>query len=237
MKVSSVFDKLSTDLARIPFALPVAHVYNPLRYARTPHLLYWEKFGGSPKEAVFLGMNPGPWGMAQTGVPFGEVNMVRDWMGIEAPVDHPENEHPLRVVTGFSCRRSEVSGKRLWGLAAQRFGTAERFFSRFFVANYCPLLFLEAGGKNLTPDKIAAADREALTAACDEALRSVVEKLGAPLVVGVGGYAAQRATLALAGTGIRVGRITHPSPANPAANRGWTALVDAELLQLGIDFR
>ena len=35
------------------------------------------------KEAVFLGMNPGLWGMAQTGVPFGTVSLVRDWMGIE----------------------------------------------------------------------------------------------------------------------------------------------------------
>ena len=36
------------------------------------------------KRVVFLGMNPGPFGMAQVGVPFGEVAAVRDWLRIDA---------------------------------------------------------------------------------------------------------------------------------------------------------
>jgi len=41
-------------------------------------------------------MNPGPWGMAQTGVPFGEINAVKDWLGINAEVDKPQKQHPKR---------------------------------------------------------------------------------------------------------------------------------------------
>src|SRR5688572_32536315 len=95
-------------------------------------------------------MNPGPFGMAQTGVPFGDVAMVRDWLGIVAAVAKPRDEHPKRPVLGFECQRSEVSGARLWGWARARFGTPQRFFERFFVANYCPLAFMESSGANRT---------------------------------------------------------------------------------------
>ena len=81
-------------------------------------------------------MNPGPFGMVQTGVPLGEIAAVRDWMGIEATVEKPATENPKRPIEGFACTRSEVSGRRLWGLFAERFGTAEAFFTDHFVANY-----------------------------------------------------------------------------------------------------
>ena len=45
---------------------------------------------------IFLGMHPGPWGMAQIGVPFGEIPAVRDWMGISTTVDKPPVEHRRR---------------------------------------------------------------------------------------------------------------------------------------------
>ena len=82
-------------------------------------------------QSLLLGMNPGPWGMAQTGVPFGTVSRVRDWLGIEAPVERPANEHPRRPVLGFGTERDEVSGLRVWGWAQARWGTPERFFERF----------------------------------------------------------------------------------------------------------
>ena len=96
-------------------------------------------------------MNPGPFGMAQTGIPFGDVTMVRDFLGIDGAVGRPEREHPKRRVEGMACARSEVSGTRLWGWARDEFGTAEHFFGRFFVANYCPLVFMEASARNLDP--------------------------------------------------------------------------------------
>ena len=198
--------------------------------------MYLERYAGVGElQAVLLGMNPGPWGMAQTGIPFGEVGLVRDWLGIECAVDRPESEHPKRPVEGFDCGRSEVSGSRLWGWARDRYGTPQAFFSRFFVANYCPLMFLEAGGRNRTPDRLPRAERARLTAVCDRALRETVELLEPSCVIGVGRFAEQRANGALDGLGVRVGRVLHPSPANPAANRDWQGTIQAQLATFGLD--
>ena len=179
-------------------------------------------------------MNPGPFGMAQTGVPFGEVSMVRDWLGICEAVNKPDPEHPKRPVEGFDCSRSEVSGKRLWGWARDRFTTPETFFARFYVHNYCPLTFMADTGRNITPDKIKAAEREPLFRVCDLALGRVVEALSPGLVVGVGAFAEGRARKALAGLDLRIGRLLHPSPASPAANRGWADAADRMLKALGV---
>jgi len=235
MDLLDIADTLTRELAGLRFAAPVSHVYNPLEYARRPHRLYVERYGRRPREVVLLGMNPGPWGMAQTGVPFGEIAAVRDWLGIEAPVGHPPKEHPKRLVEGFACGRSEVSGARLWGWARDGFGTPQRFFRRFFVANYCPLMFLEAAGRNLTPDKLPVADRDPLLDVCDQALRRTVEHLKVRCVVGVGKFAEARARAALAGREVAIGGILHPSPASPAANRGWAPQAARQLAEQGID--
>ena len=143
-------------LNALEFAPPVTHVYNPLVYAWELHAAYIRLAGAGHKRVVFLGMNPGPFGMAQTGVPFGEIPAVRDWMRLHGTVGKPPEEHPKRPVTGLACTRSEVSGARLWGAVADRFGRPEAFFRDHFVANYCPLVFMEASGRNRTPDKLAA---------------------------------------------------------------------------------
>lgn len=232
--LKAITDELVASLRPLRFGPPVTHVYNPLTYARMPHDLYLERFGGPPKQVVLVGMNPGPWGMVQTGVPFGEIPAIRDWMGIEAPVGRPGREHPRRPVQGFACPRSEVSGRRLWGWARDVFGSPERFFRRFFVLNYCPLAFLEEGGRNRTPDRLPAAERRPLFEACDRALLQAVEWLRPELVVGIGGFAEDRVRAALTGMDVRIGRVSHPSPANPRANRGWDALVRSELAALGV---
>jgi len=226
--------QLSRRVNELLFGPPVAFVYNPLDYAKQLHEAYLERYGQPTKEAVLLGMNPGPFGMAQTGVPFGDVTMVRDFLGLVGRVSRPSPEHPKRRVHGLDCPRSEVSGTRLWGWAKDEFGTAERFFSRFFVANYCPLVFMEASARNLTPDKLPTCEQKALFAACDEALRKTVAVLRPRHVVGVGAFAAERARLALAGTDVSVGTILHPSPASPLANRGWAAQARLQLAKLGI---
>jgi single-strand selective monofunctional uracil DNA glycosylase len=232
--LAEISQKLSRRVRRLTFAPPVALVYNPLEYAWQPHLQYLEQWGRGKKRVVLLGMNPGPFGMAQTGVPFGEVNLVRDWLRIEAPVEKPEREHPKRPVEGFACRRSEVSGARLWGFAKSRFGTPERFFRELFVVNYCPLVFMEESGKNRTPDKLPESERAPLYAACDDALRETVELLDPELLIGVGAFAEKRARSVLGDTGARIGGILHPSPASPKANRGWAEAVTRELGELGV---
>jgi len=226
---------LSRDVEALRFGPPVDVVYNPLAYARAPHEASLERYGCGHKRVLLLGMNPGPFGMAQTGVPFGDVALVRDFLGIEAPVDRPRREHPKRPISGFACSRSEVSGTRLWGFARDRFGTPERFFRTFFVANYCPLAFVEASGRNFTPDKLPAKERGPLFEACNRALAKIVDVLEPRFVIGVGAFAADRAREALAGFDGVVGSILHPSPASPKANRGWAKIAESELAASGIE--
>jgi single-strand selective monofunctional uracil DNA glycosylase len=233
---------LSAELGPLRFAPPVAHVYDPLRYAWAPYEAYVRRYGAEPRRVVLLGMNPGPFGMMQTGVPFGEVAAVRDWMGIEAPVGQPGDVHPRRPIEGFACPRSEVSGRRLWGWAAARWGTADRFFEQAFVLNYCPLVWLEASGRNRTPVQLPAAELAPVYDACDRHLARALEALAPQWAIGIGGFAERRLRTVLESglvdgafaRGVRVGQILHPSPASPAANRGWTAAVDARLAELGV---
>jgi len=226
--------RLRRDVSELRFARPVAHVYNPLDYASRPYAAYLRKTSGERKRVIFLGMNPGPFGMAQTGVPFGEVASVRDWIGIEAPVARPAVEHPKRPVEGFACPRSEVSGRRLWGAIAHSFVRPERFFARHWVANYCPLAFLEETGRNRTPDKLPASERAPLFAACDRHLRALVRILEPEWIVGIGAFAEGRARQALVGAPPQIGSVLHPSPANPRANRDWEGIARAQLQELGV---
>ncbi len=225
---------LSAGVDQLRFAEPTTHIYNPLDYAWAGHRSYLEQRAHSNKKVIFMGMNPGPFGMAQTGVPFGEVALVRDWVGVNERIKKPVNEHPKRQIEGFNCQRSEVSGRRLWGLFSERFVSAEAFFADHFVANYCPLVFMEAGGRNRTPDKLPAAEVAALYSLCDAHLRELVATLQPEWVIGVGAFAAGRAKVALKGCDLQVGRILHPSPASPAANRGWGEQATKQLEALGV---
>lgn len=247
--------QLRQDLAAMATQLPpgITHCYQPLDYAWAAHAAYLQRYGRASCRVLFLGMNPGPFGMVQTGVPFGEVTAVREWLGIEARIDAPAQANPARPIEGWACTRSEVSGRRLWGLFAERFGTAEAFFAEHFVANYCPLAFF-AGGRNVTPDKLPQATQAFLQAACDVHLRAVTAALQPDWVIGVGAYAENCARRALApsradsGKAARatapndvadtakphLGRVLHPSPASPAANRGWAGAATQQLVALGI---
>ncbi|MCH9652036.1 MAG: single-stranded DNA-binding protein [Deltaproteobacteria bacterium] len=238
MSLWSISHRLGEEVANLQFASPVTHVYNPLAYAADPHRQYLDRYGKGTPEVLLLGMNPGPWGMAQTGVPFGEVNAVQDWLAIDGQVGRPSQEHPKRPVTGFACARSEVSGRRVWGWAADRFKTPERFFERFFIGNYCPLIFLEESGRNRTPDRLSKTERSSLFEICDRALVDLVTHLSPKKVIGFGRFAENRALAALAdapvGAQIEIGRILHPSPASPAANAGWAEQIEKQLVDQGI---
>lgn len=228
------------------FGAPVAFTYNPLDYAWEAHLAFLRMARPRPR-VLFVGMNPGPFGMAQTGVPFGEVASVRGFLGIDpgaVRIGAPPRMHPKRPVEGLACTRSEVSGARVWGWARERFGTREEFFRDAFVWNWCPLAFMAESGANLTPDKLPrtgtnARAARALEAACDEALGAAIDALRPAHVVGFGAFAAKRAQDVLDGMRTAAGRgadalppvmqVLHPSPASPAANRGWAPQVDRAL--------
>jgi single-strand selective monofunctional uracil DNA glycosylase len=238
MSLSKIIESAVPELDSMVFSAPVAFVYNPLNYAWDLHRQYLERFGRGKKQVVMLGMNPGPFGMVQTGVPFGEVAAVRSWLGIQGEVKRPEQEHPKRPILGLESPRSEVSGRRLWGWAEQRFKTPQRFAKRFFVYNYCPLAFLSESGANVTPDKIKKAETAPLFDACDRTLRRVIAELEPEWLVGIGAFAEARIrkifAQEVAEETVSVGRIPHPSPASPAANKGWEKLADAAFADLGI---
>ena len=242
LNILRIYQRLCDDAGRLKFSWPAEFVYNPLSYAWDGFRQY-AKFSEGRKRTVFLGINPGPWGMAQTGIPFGEVNAVREFLGItRIRVFTPENMQVSYPVHGLDCQRSEVSGKRLWGLFQEKFGTADDFFADNFVLNYCPLLFIartEKGSlRNLTPDKLDSSDRERLCEICDNALIEAVEILKPDFVIGIGTFAYQRAKLSLEyslGYGHPdIIKILHPSPANPRANHDWAGQVSRQLKALGV---
>jgi len=228
--------QLSDELGQLRFKPPVAQVYNPLDYAWEMHAEYIRRFAATPKQALFLGMNPGPFGMVQTGIPFGEVAAVRDWMGLEDKVQPPVFQHPKRPVEGFACPRSEVSGRRLWGLFAEIRGSPEAFFADHFVFNYCPLAFLRETGANLTPDQLPADERKPVEAACDRTLAKMIEILQPAVVVGIGVFARKCLERILKDRNdpVKIGTLLHPSPASPIANREWPEKPRRQLKELGI---
>ena len=216
--------ELSRDMEELSFGPPVAFTYNPLEYARAGHEAYIRAFGSGRKDVLYLGMNPGPFGMAQTGVPFGEVAAVTQWMGLMALIGQPPHMHPKRPIQGFACPRSEVSGRRLWGLFAQLYGTAEHFFAHAYVANYCPLIWMSETGANITPAQLPREQAAQIDAACRRHLVRLIEILQPRCLIGVGAYALKQmesAAAELPGRSFTLGTLLHPSPASPVANKFW----------------
>ena len=232
--LSDAASRLTQSVNAISFGHPTSYVYNPLNYAWAIHEQYLKLAGQGKKKAVLLGMNPGPFGMAQTGVPFGEITAVRDWMGLRGEVEKPIPEHPKRPVDGLACTKSEVSGRRLWGLFSEKFPDAKDFFEDHFVANYCPLVFMEESGRNRTPDKLPVSEKKPLEEVCDQHLREIVEILEPEWLIGVGGFAKKRAEEVFQDRDIKIGTIIHPSPASPAANRGWADAATKQFKEQGI---
>ncbi|XP_019696139.1 single-strand selective monofunctional uracil DNA glycosylase [Harpegnathos saltator] len=221
-KLLSVEQQLSTKVQSITFQSSVQYIYNPLEYAFDTHAMYVRKYCNGSKKILFLGMNPGPWGMSQTGVPFGEISMVRDWLKISGSVGTPSKEHPNRKVTGFQCTRSEVSGKRLWGLFQDLCGSPEKFFQNAYMHNYCPLALMDTKARNITPAELKGEGQELLHRACDKSLVDAVQLLKVEIIVGIGKYAEKRAQIAAqtAGLQVQVMFLPHPSP-RAVGNGNW----------------
>lgn len=223
-QVLAAAKELSAAMEELEFGAPVAYTYNPLEYAWAGHEAYVRRFVRTKKKALYLGMNPGPFGMAQTGVPFGEVAAVTQWMGISAPIGQPPKTHPKRPVQGFFCPRSEVSGRRLWGLFEEMYGTADAFFEHSYVANYCPLIWMGESGANITPAQLPKEQAAQIDAACQRHLVRLIEILEPRCLIGVGAYALKQLQAAAATLGaerFELGSIVHPSPASPVANKCW----------------
>ena len=227
-RLSSMCDEAIASMER---AEAVTHATNPLDYAWAHHEQFIEQWGGLGATTLLLGMNPGPWGMAQTGVPFGATQVAKDFLNIQPRrLETPANAHPKRPILGMDLERQEVSGTRLWNLMEELYGSPEATFADLFVVNHCPLLLLGERGQNITPDKVPKALIGPVLEACDDRLREVVDIMGITRIVGVGKYAEKRARLALNagikgpgkasdGRDVEITTCWHPSPASPLANR------------------
>ena len=217
--------KLRDDVEKFADSLvkegSVDAVYNPLAYAWEPHRAYLELASGGGAKTLLLGMNPGPHGMGQMGIPFAATSVVRELLKItNLEVGQPRKPHPKRPISGLDWPKEEVSGTRLWSLLANEYGSAESIFKSVFLLNHCPLmLFSGERATYITPDKITGPTTKALLERCDEHLREVVDIMQIERVIGVGRYSEKRALNALSGIDISVTTCWHPSPASPLANR------------------
>lgn len=260
----------SDALDRLPLPAGVSHVYNPLAYMRRAHERYLERFvpcmyeqvaprtilttAPSPRPYLILGMNPGPWGMVQTGVPFGDVATARSLLLYDTP-PQPELErvslHPNRPVQGFACTRREASGERLWGGLSQVWaGGPVDVLRDAFAMNYCPLAYFagDEQGTNVTPDAFAKSgphrDREyakALDALCGEYLGRVIEAMGTRVVLAVGRYAEFKARMAQAvlcvsstRPKLQVVYLTHPSPLATRSAEQWAEMAQSTMKAAGV---
>ncbi|XP_068715659.1 single-strand selective monofunctional uracil DNA glycosylase-like [Montipora capricornis] len=226
--------ELCSSLSLLSFSSPVTHVYNPLIYAKETHQNFVRKYCKVGHKVLFLGMNPGPFGMAQNGVPFGDTKHVKEWLQIEGCVYKPEREHPKRPIQGLDCKKAEVSGSRLWGFFKEHSKFPDAFFRNCFIQNYCPLVFMTSSGKNITPPNLPKCERQQLLEICDKTLADIVELTGIKVIVGVGKFAKERAFKALKDTDVNIHSITHPSPASPVANTGWSQIALTQLTDLGL---
>lgn len=226
--------KQTDKLLSLDYGEGITHVYNPLDYASEIHADFVSKFCQGTKKVLMMGMNPGPWGMGQTGVPFGHVKYAKEWLGVTGSVKRPEKEHPKRPIQGLECPKSEVSGDRLWSLLKELSGSPDILFRHVFLHNYCPLFFLKESAKNVTPPELKVKQRTGLEEACDEALVDTVKLLQVEHVICVGNYVTDRTRKAFdkAGiTNIEISLLMHPSPVNPAANKGWREIAIKQLTE------
>ena len=178
--------------------------------------------------------------ISTSGVPFGEVSVVNNWLKINGVVGKPKVEHPKRQIEGLNCKRREVSGERFWNFIKSVSGTPDNFFKNCLVYNHCPLIFMGKSGKNVTPPDMKIDVRNKLLQLCDETLKDVIELYSVKHIVGLGRFAETRAKKVVNDNLIKdaeVSFLIHPSPASPAANKGWNdlaykSLTDSKVIEL-----
>ncbi|XP_058812970.1 single-strand selective monofunctional uracil DNA glycosylase [Topomyia yanbarensis] len=217
--------QLCDALKQIPLPASAAVTYDPIEYAVELHLAYMQRYLDGPKPVLFLGMNPGPWGMCQTGVPFGYIPAVRDWMQLRGQVLKPIPELSVRPVEGLACTRGEQSGQRWWGLYERICGKPENFFRNCFVFNICPLAFFQANGRNITPADLKGTSKTRMQEVCTEYLQSALELFNPSIIISVGRYTEDRVKALvrqnlLDATRVQLKCMPHPSPRS-LNNTNW----------------
>lgn len=221
----SLENDLVSQLNNLNYGPNVEYIYSPLDYASNLHKVFLKKFLCTSKKVLFLGINPGPWGMCQTGIPFGEVNIVRSYLRVDGEVLTPTNCHPQRPITGLNCHRSEVSGKRLWDLFIELSeGDPYKFFKDCFIHNYFPLALMNNNAKNITPGDLKSEYQKELQEICDKSLSDILTLFHTEIIVAIGKYAEKRSNEVVKKfrlTNIKVVQIPHPSPRSVGTAEKW----------------
>ncbi len=194
-------------------------VYNVFEYAWQGWEAYIHKCAKLSAKIMLLGINPGPHGMLQTGIPFGSISAVRNYIGIhDADIKQPTVLHKNRPVDGMKYTKEEQSGLLLWNTIESLFTNSLNFFSHCFVINYCPLAFFTQKGENITPDKLGTEERKDVEHRCTSHLLEYLNIFNTSLILAIGRYAFNKAQLLSRDLHIipqkNIIYIPHPSPLN-----------------------
>ncbi|KAH8271369.1 hypothetical protein KR018_007666 [Drosophila ironensis] len=232
LRFSQIEEDLNKALEELEPASNIACIYNPLVYASRLHGDYLRRYLSGPKKLVLVGMNPGPNGMGQTGIPFGNVRTVKVMMQLSGTVDKPAVEHPKRPVVGLDCHIEEPSGVRLWELFLRLSGNMDTFSQQCFVHNFCPLAFFDEAGRNLTPSELKGTYKTRIRDLCLEALEQQLALLKPTIVVAVGEYvhSVLKRSDYCKSDSISVLRLAHPSPRS-VNNTNWPEKAEAFLVE------
>ncbi len=158
-------------------------IWNPGLYGETWHARFRRLYRPGQHPLVVFGLNPGPYGMAQTGIPFTDIrrlvsalpDLAAELRGRGERVEPPGLAPPgLRP---YLSRSFESSAVRVYRFLKKGWGGAERGWTEVVVANPCTLLFIDpAEGKNRTPADLARAAR--LRGSGRDQVRELVESFG-----------------------------------------------------------
>ncbi|XP_076299727.1 single-strand-selective monofunctional uracil-DNA glycosylase isoform X3 [Lasioglossum baleicum] len=189
---------------------------------------WWESVGISGNQGI-VGSGKGTCTLMYTHI------VYTNFFIICGPVGKPAKEQPDRKVTGFQCTRSEVSGKRLWGLFKELCGNPENFFEHAYIHNYCPIAFMDKKGRNITPSEIKGAEIAKVHSACDKVLADIIRLLKVEILIGIGIYAEKRSQLVVQShkLPIKILCLPHPSP-RAANNKNWSEKATKKLSEFGL---
>jgi single-strand selective monofunctional uracil DNA glycosylase len=156
------FEPMARQLARATGWL----VLNPGRYGERWHARFRRAYPMSPRPLLVFGLNPGPYGMAQTGVPFTDLKRLESalpglWKDLVAsgePVTRPGLAPPS--LARHLTRTFESSSVRVYRFLERAYGRPELALREVVFVNPCPLLFIDPEtGANRTPADLPRALR------------------------------------------------------------------------------
>ena len=212
--------RLRHELRGLRFGPPVSHVYDPLDYARRGYESYVRAFANAPKRVLFVGMNPGP---VRDGADRRAVRRRPDGARLAA-ASRRRSAGRRPSTRSDRCRASRVRAARS---AAPASGAPSRSASASRSAS-SPTTSSRTTARSRSSRRAAAiarptscpsASARRCFAPATRTCAGWCAALEPEWVIGIGAFAEARAREALPGA--RVGRITHPSPANPRAQENW----------------